>query len=141
MTGTRPDRSRRGYTLTIVLISLMLLFALWCFVSRTMSSALRVETNRVLQQTRDQGAMNALGSAIQLLQYSEPSDSTNPSRTVFTYGLTVKVPDASGAGTPTDYTIVYTARPDLGSQRWEIQVSPGTSAVPLPSVSVTPSWP
>ena len=50
------------------------------------------QANRVLQQTRDQGAMNALARAIQLLQYSKPSDPVNPSRTQFTYGVTVTVP-------------------------------------------------
>jgi hypothetical protein len=141
MTGIWPPRSRRGYTLTVVMISLMLLFALWCFVSRTTSSLLRVETNRVLQQTRDQGAMNALGRAIQLLQYSKPSDSKNPGRTVFTYDVSVTLPNTSGGCTPADYTVIYTARPDLGPQRWEIQVSPGTSSVPLPNVGDNPQWP
>ena len=141
MTCIRPSRSRRGYALTVVLISLMLLFALWSFVSRTTSSLLRVETNRVLQQTRDQGAMNALGRAIQLLQYSKPSDSNNPGRTVFTYDVSVSQPNTSGGCTLADYTVIYTARPDLGPQRWEIQVSPGTSSVPLPNIGDNPQWP
>jgi hypothetical protein len=141
MTGIRPPHSRRGYTLTVVVISLLLLFAMWCFVSRTTSSLLRVETNRVLQQTRDQGTMNALGRAIQLLQYSKPSNSNNPSRTVFTYDVSVSLPNTSGGCTSTDYTVVYTARPDLGPQRWEIQVSPGTSSVPLPNIGDNPQWP
>ena len=141
MIGIRPSRSRRGYTLTVVLISLMLLFALWSYVSRTTSSLLRVETNRVLQQTRDQGAMNALARAIQLLQYSKPSDSNNNGRTIFTYGVTLDLPNTVGGSTPTDFTVVYTARPDLGPQRWEIQVSPGSSSVPLPNVGDSPQWP
>ena len=141
MTGSRPDRARRGYTLTVVLISMMLLFALWCFVSRTTSSLLRVETNRVLQQARDQGAMNALGRAIQLLQYSKPSDPNSPGRTVFTYDVNVTIPNTSGGCTATDYTVVYTARPDLGPQRWEIQVSPGSAIVGLPNIGDNPQWP
>ena len=141
MSDIRAYRPRRGYTLTVVLISLMLLFALWSYVSRTTSSLLRIETNRVLQQTRDQGAMNALARAIQLLQYSKPSDSSNPGRTVFTYGLTLDLPNTSGGSTPTDFTVVYTARPDLGPQRWEIQVSPGSSSVPLPNIGDSPQWP
>ena len=78
---------------------------------RTTSSLLRIETNRVLQQTRDQGAMNALAQAIQLLEYSTPSDSSNPSRTVFTYDVSVTVQNTSGGCTATDYTVVYTAGP------------------------------
>jgi Tfp pilus assembly protein PilV len=136
-----PSKPRGGFTLTVVLISLMLLFALWCFVARTTSSLLRIETNRVLQQTRDQGAMNALAQAIQLLQYSTPSDSNNPGRTVFTYDVSVPVQNTSGGCTSTDYTVIYTARPDQGPFRWQVQVSPGSSAVPLPSIGATPQWP
>jgi hypothetical protein len=141
MTRIRPSPSRRGYALTVVLISLMLLSSVWSFASRTTSSLLRVETNRVLQQTRDQGAMNALALAIQLLQYSTPSDSKNPGRAAFTYDVTVNLPNSSGGCTPTDYTVVYTARPDLGPKRWEVQVSPGASSVPLPKVGENPQWP
>lgn len=141
MIRIRPHRNRRGYTLTVVLISLMLLFALWSYVTRTTGSLLRVETNRVLQQTRDQGAMNALGQAIQLLQYSKPYDPTNPTRTVFTYYVIINLPNTSGGSTPTDYTIIYTARPDLGPQRWEVQVSPGSCSMGLPAIGATPQWP
>jgi hypothetical protein len=136
-----PSKPRGGFTMTVVLISLMLLFALWCFVARTTSSLLRIETNRVLQQTRDQGAMNALAQAIQLLQYSKPSDPDNPGRTVFTYDVSVPVQNTSGGCTSTDYTVIYTARPDLGQFRWEVQVSPGSSSVPLPSIGASPQWP
>jgi Tfp pilus assembly protein PilV len=136
-----PSKPRGGFTMTVVLISLMLLFALWCFVARTTSSLLRIETNRVLQQTRDQGAMNALAQAIQLLQYSKPSDPDNPGRTVFTYDVSVPVQNTSGGCTSTDYTVIYTARPDLGPSRWQIQVSSGSSSVPLPSIGAIPQWP
>lgn len=136
-----PNRPRRGYAMTVVLITLMLLTAIWCYVARTTSSLLRIETNRVLQQERDQGAMNALAQAIQLLQYSTPSDPDNPGRTVFTYDVSVPVQNTSGGCTSTDYTVVYTARPDLGPIRWEVQVSPGSSSVPLPNIGDTPQWP
>jgi hypothetical protein len=135
------SRSRRGFTMTVVVVTLMLLFAMWCFVARTTSSLVRIETNRVLQQTRDQGAMNALAQAIQLLQYSAPSDPDNPGRTVFTYDVSVPVQNTSGGCTSTDYTVIYTARPDLGPIRWEVQVSPGSSSVPLPSIGASPQWP
>jgi Tfp pilus assembly protein PilV len=136
-----PSEPRRGFTMTVVLISLMLLFALWCFVARTTSSLLRIETNRVLQQTRDQGAMNALAQAIQLLQYSTPTDPNNPGRTVFTYDVSVPVQNTTGGCTSTDYTVIYTARPDLGPIRWQVQVSPGSSPVSLPSIGANPQWP
>ena len=60
MVAARPQLSgerlhanpRRGYALIVVLMFLILLFALWSMVYRTTSSLLRIETNRVLQQTR-----------------------------------------------------------------------------------------
>jgi hypothetical protein len=138
---------RRGYSLTVVVIFMMLLFALWGTVARTTSSVLRIETNRIMQQTRDQGPMNALAQAIQLLQYGKPTDLTNPSRTQFTYGVTVTVPNSDGScGTATlDYTIVYTYAPVPGvpgdPNRWQVQVSPGTYNVPLPRISSAIVWP
>ncbi len=141
MIRPRLPRAPRGYTLTIVLVTVMLLFAIWSFAMRTTSGLVRIETNRVLQQARDQGAMNALARALQLLQYSTPRDSNNPSRTVFTYGITLSIQGPSGACTTADYTITYTARPDLGPQRWEVQVSPGSSPVPLPNIGDSPQWP
>ncbi|HZW30352.1 MAG TPA: hypothetical protein VFF52_06555 [Isosphaeraceae bacterium] len=133
--------ARRGYTLTVVLIFLILLCALWSTVYRTPASLLRIETNRVLQQTRDQGAMNALAQAIQLLQYSAPADSSNPGRTQFTYGVTVSVASPSGDCTTENYTVTYTARPDLGPIRWQIQVAPGSSSPALPAIGANPQWP
>jgi len=132
---------RRGYSLTVVLVFLILLFALWGTVYRMTSSQLRIETNRVLQLTRDQGAMNALAQAIQLLQYSKP----NPYRPQFTYGVTVSVPNTDGTcGTATlDYTVVYTFAPTSGDpNRWQVQVSPGTySGFSLPQIGPTILWP
>ena len=111
----RPSlvRRRRGYSLTVVLIFMILLCALWSTVYRTTSTLLRVETSRLLQQTRDQGVMNSLARAIQLLQYSKPSDTRNPGRTQFTYDVQVSVPDLQNPGscTTADYTVIYTAAP------------------------------
>jgi Tfp pilus assembly protein PilX len=140
MTPSR-HHPRRGYTLTVVLIFLMLLFALWSTVYRTTSSLLRIETNRTLQQTRDQGAMNALAQAIQLLQYSAPYDSSNPSRTVFTYGVSVSVTNPSGGCETSSFTVQYTPAPTQGASCWQVQVSPGTSSVPLPAIGAIPQWP
>ena len=142
----RPLHSnlRRGYSLTVVLVFLILLFALWGAVYRTTSSLVRIETTRVMQQTRDQGQMNALAQAIQLLQYSRP----NPTRPQFTYGVTLSVPNTYGScGMSTlDYTVVYTFAPIAGNpgdpNRWQVQVSPGTySGSSLPQIGPTIVWP
>lgn len=132
---TRP-RSRRGYSLTIVVMSLMLLFAVWCFASRTTSGLLRIETNRVEQQIRDEGAMNALAQALQLLEYGTPPEPGGP----YTYGLSVTVQNPDGGCTSASFTIVYTPRNDLGENCWQVQVSPGSSPNALPAISSNVQW-
>jgi len=141
MKRPRQTQTRKGYSLTVVLIFLILLFALWSTVYRSTSSLLRIETNRVMQQTRDQGTMNALGQALQLLQYSTPSDSSNPSRTLFVYGVAVTVQSPTGSCTTTNYTVQFSPVPAQGPYRWQVQVSPGTCVVPLPNPGASPQWP
>lgn len=142
--------SRRGYTLTVVLLMLILLFGLWTFVIRSTSSLLRIETTRSLRQSRDQGVMNALAQAVRLLQYGYPSDSQNPSSLIFTYYVTTMIP-ISGASPITSadtkeasYKVVYTWV-DQANQIWQIRVTSADSVDStkmLPTV-VTPSiaWP
>ena len=43
--------------------------------------------------------MNAMAQALQFLQYSTPSDSSNPGRTLFIYGVTMTVPHTTGGCT------------------------------------------
>jgi hypothetical protein len=136
--NTRP---RRGYSLTVVLVFLILIFALWSTVYRSTSSLLFIETNRVMQQSRDQGAMNALAQALQLLQYAKPSDSSNPNRTQFVYGVTLTMLDQTGACTTADYTVQFSAAPQQGPNCWQVQVTPGTCSVPLPNPGAIPQWP
>jgi Tfp pilus assembly protein PilX len=137
----RSVHPRRGYSLTVVVIFLILLFALWSTISRTTSSLLRIETNRINQQTRDQSAMNALGQAIQLLQYSAPVDTTNPNRTQFTYGVQLTVTGPTGSCETISYTVQYNPAPAQGSNCWQVQVYPGTYSVPLPNPGAIPQWP
>jgi hypothetical protein len=141
MIRSRQARVPKGYSLTVVLIFLILLFALWSTVYRSSASLLRIETNRVLQQTRDQGTMNALAKALQLLQYSTPSDPTNPDRTQFTYGVTVTVPSTMGSCTTASYTVEFSPMPTQGPYRWQVQVTPGAYSVSLPSPGAVPQWP
>ena len=141
MIRSRQSRVPKGYSLTVVLVFLILLFALWSTVYRSSSSLLRIETNRVLQQARDQGTMNALAQALQLLQYSTPSDPTNPDRTQFTYGVTVTVPSTTGSCTTASYTVQFSSMPTQGPYRWQVQVTPGTYSVSLPSPGAVPQWP
>lgn len=121
-----PPR-RGGYTLTVVLLTLILLFGLWTFVIRSTSSLVRIETTRSMRQASDQGAMNALAQAVQLLQYGYPSDSQNPSSQTFTYYVTPTIPNASPIANTTTtqvaYMVVYTWL-NQANQTWQIQVTP-----------------
>jgi len=139
----RPQKARlrRGYSLTVVLIFLILLCALWSVVYRSTSGLLRIETDRILQQTRDQGAMNALAQAVQLLQYSTPVDPNNPNRTLFTYGVTVTVLSTAGPCTTESFTVQYSPAPQKGASCWQVQVSPGSYSVALPTPGAIPQWP
>jgi type II secretory pathway component PulK len=140
----KQERARpaKGYSLTVVLIFLILLFALWSAVYRSTSSLLRIETNRVLQQSRDEGAMTALAQALQLLHYSTPQDSTNPSRTQFIYGVSVNTLSTSGSCVAASYTVQFTAMPLQGQpNRWQVQVTPGSYVPALPKPGASPQWP
>jgi hypothetical protein len=139
---------RRGYSLTVVLLFLILMLALWGTVYRTTSSVLRVETNRVSQQSLDPGALNALAQAVQLLQYVKLSVPNPPSGTHYTYDVNVTVPNSDGTcGNPPatlDYTIVYTYSPLTGSpadpNRWLVEVSPGNPPATLPAIASPILW-
>jgi hypothetical protein len=132
---------RRGYSTIVVLIFLVLLFALWSTVFRTTSSLIRIETNRISQQTRDQGAINALAQAIQLLQYGKPSNRKNPRRTHFVYGVVVTVVNASRECEPREFTVEFDPEPGQDPKRWRVHVYPGSYHVPLPKPGANPQWP
>jgi hypothetical protein len=155
MIRPRPPRPRRGYTLAVVLVTLILLFGLWSYVSPTTSGLLRTETTRALRQTRDQAAMNVLAQALQLLQYSQPTDTANPGNTVstFVYYLKIGIPNKSPipAGmtgsdcTSVFYQVTYTCKSRPDPPIWQVQVSPipqesFDSSKLLPG-SLPPAWP
>lgn len=132
---------RRGYSLTVVLIYLMLLFALWSTVYRSSASLLRIESARLLNNNRNEGAVNALAKAVRLLEYSKPSDPSHPARTHFEYGIQVMVPNALGQCEPRDFVVEFDPEPDQGPKRWKVHLFPGTSSVALPNPGDSPQWP
>jgi hypothetical protein len=85
--------------------------------------------------------MNALAQAVQLLQYSMPSDPTNPSRNQFIYGVTVTTQSPAGGCESAAYTVQYSAAPQMGTNCWQVQVAQGTYSVPLPAPGAIPQWP
>ena len=113
---------RRGYSLTVVLLFLVLLLGLWATVYRTTASYLRVETARVKRADLDAGMLSALGQALMYLE-------RNPSlsRIAVTYGVKVPAGDPSGQNFVATFTPVNT--PPNG---WTVTVAQGTAPTPLP---------
>ncbi len=87
------------------------------------------------------GPDERFAQAVQLLQYSTPSDSSNPSRTTFTYGVTVTTLSTSGTCSTSDYTVEFSPAPSQGTNCWQVQVTPGTYSTPLPAAGAVPQWP
>jgi hypothetical protein len=121
---TRPclTRPRRGYSLTVVLLFLVLLFSLWAAVYRTTGALLRVETVRVQRNDLDAGLLAAEAQALMFLE-----GHSTLTRAPVTYGIKVPPNDPLG----TDFTAVFTPGPPPSG--WSIQVTPGTCSTPLPS--------
>ncbi len=121
---------RRGYSLTVVLLFLVLLLFLWAAVYRTTASFLRVETARVNRNNLDSGMLGALA---QVLLYLEKNP-TPPLSGM--YGITVPVypnnPNNSSNPQVTNFTATITPSATLANG-WTIVVAPGICARPLPS--------
>ena len=113
---------RRGYSLTVVLLFLVLLLGLWAAVYRTTASFLRVETARVKRDDLDAGMLSALGQALMYLE-------SNPSlpRVAVSYGVKVPPGDSSGQSFVATFSPVTTS-----SNGWTVTVAPGTCPTPLP---------
>jgi hypothetical protein len=121
MAGRSPS-PRRGYSLTLVVIYLFLLFALWGTVYHATSSLLRIETERLNRKARDEGAMQALARAVRLLEFGRPPGSK-------TYGV-------MASGVP--FTVRYDPAPDKGPNVWRVRAYSGAYGTPLPPYPANP---
>ena len=119
---------RRGYSLTVVLLFLVLLLCLWAAVYRTTASFLRVETARVKRNDLDNGMLGALAQALWYLETTP----TLPRSTVI-YEITVPV-NPNNPNNPEGPYFTATFTP-TSSNGWNIQVAPGTYLTPLPGSS------
>ena len=115
-------RPRRGYSLTVVLLFLVLLFFLWAAVYRTTGTLLRVETARAQLDDLDAGLLAAQAQALMYLEAH-----STLTRTPVSYGIKVPANDPLGK----DFTATFTPSPPPNG--WTIQVAPGTCSTPLPS--------
>jgi hypothetical protein len=117
---------RRGYSLTVVLLFLVLLLGLWAAVYRTTASFLRVEMARVKRNDADAGVLSAMGQALMYLE-------NNPSRNPVIYGISVPpIPDNPTA--PTKFIATFTPV-NTPTNGWTVTVAPytdPTTLTPLP---------
>jgi hypothetical protein len=115
---------RRGYSLTVVLLFLVLLLFLWAAVYRTTASFLRVETARVKRNDLDNGMLGALAQA---LWYVE----TNPTPCAGSCGFSVPLnpnnPNNPNNPQKLDFTATFTPVTPVPPNwsNWSIKVVPG----------------
>jgi hypothetical protein len=113
---------RSGYSLTVVLLFLVLLFSLWAAVYRTTGALIRVETARVQRGDLDAGLFAAQGQALMFLEAH-----SSMARIPVSYGIKVPPNDPLGS----DFTATFTPNPPPDG--WTVKVAPGTYPTPLPS--------
>jgi hypothetical protein len=110
----RPNKLRRGFMITIVVVFLVVIMAMIGETFRQIGTTLRIEAARSQRVACDEGSMEATAWALSYIQ--DPTQVVIPN-----------APYAHGA-----YQVVFTKEdppasgtPDpVGSQRWMIQVTP-----------------
>ncbi len=131
-------QNRRGFALVLVVVTILVLLGFWAMAYRETASLIRVESSRLLNQTRavqSVHAMTALDQALTLLEVSIP---TNRQTYVYIYSNVKVTP-------PAMFTVTFTPNDLPGaSNGWTVQVAPGSSPAAshsLPSPGDNPQWP
>jgi len=106
-----------------VVVTILVLLGFWAMAYRETASLIRVESSRLLNQTRavqSVHAMTALDHALTLLEVSIP-----PNRQTYVYTYTV--PNVTPSAM---YTVTFTPNSLPGATNgWTVQVTPGATAV------------
>ena len=132
MTHAFSSRRRGGYSLTVVLLFLVLLLCLWAAVYRTTASFLRVETARVKRNDLDNGMLNALAQALWYLE-TNPTLPRNPDLHLRDHGP--GEPQRPGRHEP-NFTATFTPAPLPSTNGWTIKCHSGPGPLqPLPGSS------
>jgi Tfp pilus assembly protein PilX len=137
-------QNRRGFALVLVIVTIMVLLGFWAMAYRETASLIRVESSRLLNQTRgvqSVQAMTALDRALTLLEVCAPP--TNPTNPNQTYTYTVDVPCNAGHKFFTVNFAPNSGNPHGGTNEWIVTVTPGSTAIyslPDPSAK-TVLWP
>lgn len=111
--GAGRRRPRGGYTLTLVVLFLMLLLTLLGTTFRQAASVLRMEAAQSRQILRDEGPLRAAAAGVRLLQNGPPASDPFMTR------LSV----ATSAGTRL-YDVTLASEPERGANHWSVSVTP-----------------
>ena len=120
---------RRGYSLTVVLLFLVLLLCLWAAVYRTTASFLRVETARVKRNDLDNGMLSALAQALWYLE-KHPTALPTQRRLLRDHGPG-EPQQPQQPGRPEFHSHVHPSHL-CPTEHWTITVAPGSYPTPLP---------
>ncbi|MGC8639342.1 MAG: hypothetical protein ACP5XB_05620 [Isosphaeraceae bacterium] len=139
MTPLRPrTHNRRAFALVLAIATIVVLLGFWAMAYRETASLIRVESSRLLSQTRaaqSVHAMTALDQALTLLEVKAP-----PNRQTYAYKVTI--------GSSNIYIVTFTpvALPGSSNTGWSVQVTPASGSPPnylnLPTLSLPtdPQW-
>lgn len=126
-------QNRRGFTLVLVIATIVVLLGFWTMAYQETVSLIRVESSRLTSQThavQSVHAMTALDQALTLLEVKTPSDRTHP----YVYTVIVTRP----------FTVTLTPNPLPGAvDGWTVSVTPADVINPylLPNPGDNPQWP
>ena len=109
----RPELHRRGYTVMLVLVFLILLLSVIGLTYRQAASVLRLEAARSKQILRDEGSLQAAARAVAMLENGPPP--TDP------FVTTLAVSTSAGGRS---YQVTFASEPTAGAGHWVIQVVP-----------------
>lgn len=144
---TRRGRRRRGFSLTVVLLFLLLLMYLWAVAFRTTGSLVRVQTARVLRDQEDAGLRNALARTLMFVEQDAAKQTPTLDHSAGPYRYTIKVTNdrvarwtidnqttfAEASGPTARYTATITPDPS-GPKRWTIEVTAYEPSSGLPEL-------
>ncbi|HWE37887.1 MAG TPA: hypothetical protein VG406_15060 [Isosphaeraceae bacterium] len=128
MRTTAATPARAGYSLTLALVFIVLMLGVIALASRRIGTALRVVTSRSQQLARDEGALQAAASALDLLETG------NPPSDPFVCQVVVK-----GATDGVERTITVTFASE-GTGLWAVTAAPARPddpTTPMPATFAT----
>lgn len=118
---------RAGYSLVLVLIFMLMLLSLLSLAYRHVGAALRVESVRSAQGTRDEGSLQAIAQALAVIGTGVPP--SNP----YVCGVTIN----TSAG-PRSFTLTMVSEVE---NQWSVHSAPtavGDNPDPLPITFLAP---